>query len=400
MKHDYQTRKELKRLSEMRGSGTELITVYVPHDVPIDAQVGKLRDEYNQSGNIKSSSTRQNVQRAIDKIIQYLKTFKTIPDNGIAIFCGNISKEQAKPLIELFSVEPPEPLKSNIYRCDSSFVVEPIQKMFEMMDLYCLVIMDGRDATIGILRGSHFSVEKKLRSFAHAKVRKGGQSAARYERATSESINDYYKSVSEGVNEVYFKYNFKIKGLLVGGPGPMKENFVKAKHLNYQVKVIGIFDTGYVDEHMGVHELLEKAKYMLSEESAMQERKIVERFMIEIGNKGNAVYGYENVKRVLENNSIAVLIISEDVEFYRSLYRCSLCGKEVEKIEDGTAQLDLTHECGGKLDLQKKYDGIEELLNIAEKNNVDTIFISSDGQYGKQLLMGFHGIAALLKYKS
>ena len=400
MVNQYVIRKELKILSEMRGSGTELITVYVPKGFQISDEIAKLRDEYNQSGNIKSSATKQNVQKAIDKIIQYLKTFGKVPENGVAIFCGNISKEQAKPLIELFSIEPPEPLKSNIYRCDSSFVVEPIKKMFEMRDLYCLTVMDGRDATIGILQGSHFTVEKKLRSFAHAKVRKGGQSAARYERATSESINDYYKNIADAVNDVYTKYDFKIKGLLVGGPGPSKENFVKAKHLNYQVKIIGIFDTGYTDEHEGVHELLEKAKYMLSEESAMQERKIVERFLSEIANKGLAVYGYQSVRNALDSNNVAVLIISEDIEMSRNIYKCSLCGKDVEKLEEKGTAIDLNHECGGKLELVKKHDAIEELLNTAEKNNVDTVFISSDGQYGKQLLMGFHGIAALMRYRN
>jgi peptide subunit release factor 1 (eRF1) len=117
----------------------------------------------------------KNVQGAIDKIIQYLKLYRNPPPNGLAVFCGNISKEQAKADIELFSIEPPEPIKVNIYRCDSSFLLEPLQQILDIKEVYCLIVMDGREATIATLRGSHVMVEKKIRSFAHAKVRKGGQ---------------------------------------------------------------------------------------------------------------------------------------------------------------------------------------------------------------------------------
>src|SRR6202030_1518749 len=109
-----------------------------------------------QASNIKSKSTRQNVQGAIDRIIQYLRLYKKPPPNGLAVFAGNISDTQSNPKIELFSIEPPQPLKSNIYRCDSSFLLEPIQEMLESKDTYALVVMDGRDATLGILKGTHF----------------------------------------------------------------------------------------------------------------------------------------------------------------------------------------------------------------------------------------------------
>ncbi|MCL4411357.1 peptide chain release factor 1, partial [Candidatus Marsarchaeota archaeon] len=82
-----------------------------------------------------------------------------------------------------------------------------------------------------MLKGTQFVVEKKLRSFAHQKVHKGGQSAARYDRAREESIDDYYKVVGDTINDMFAKYEFKPKGLIVGGPGPTKDNFVRAKVL-------------------------------------------------------------------------------------------------------------------------------------------------------------------------
>lgn len=400
VKDEYSIRKELKRLGSIRGAGTELISVYVPAGGSISDMVAQLRSEHSQSGNIKSKSTRTNVQTAIEKIMQHLKLYRSAPKNGIAVFCGNISSMQAKPDIELFSIEPPSPLKAKIYRCDSQFMLEPILEQLEAKELYVLLVMDGRDATIALLKGTAITVEKKMRSFAHAKVRKGGQSAARYERAISESISDYYKSVGDSVNAVFEKYGFKsIAGLVVGGPGPAKDNFIKAKALNYQIKVLGVFDTGYTDESMGISELLERSKDLLSEQASIKERRVMERFLVEVSRNGLAASRYENVKAALLNSSVSLLIISEDVELTEVTYRCTTCEAEIVVVEEGNAR-QTRHTEGGLLRVVKTADAIEELLEIADNMGVETVFVSSNSQYGKELLLGFGGVAAMLKYKA
>lgn len=54
MTSDYSIMKEIKRLRSIRGSGTELISVYVPAGFQINEEISKLREEYSQSSNIKS----------------------------------------------------------------------------------------------------------------------------------------------------------------------------------------------------------------------------------------------------------------------------------------------------------------------------------------------------------
>ena len=49
--HEYEIKKELKRLSSVRGQGTELISLYIPPDSQISDAVGKLKEEYGQAGN-------------------------------------------------------------------------------------------------------------------------------------------------------------------------------------------------------------------------------------------------------------------------------------------------------------------------------------------------------------
>jgi peptide chain release factor subunit 1 len=398
-------RKELKRLRSIRGSGTQLITIYVPPGFPIAEEVGKLREEYSQSSNIKSKQTRQNVMGAIDKIIQYLKLYRETPKNGFAIFCGNITDDPSRTDIQLFSLEPPLPINTNMYRCDSTFQLEPLEAIVEAKDTYGILLMDGRDAIVASLKGTRITVEKKIHSLAHAKVRKGGQSAARYERMTEEATNDYHKSIGQAVNDMFAKSNFKIKGLIVGGSGPAKEYFVKSETLNYQVKVLGMFDTGYTDERVGMNELLSKTKELLKEQESIMERNMMERFLGEVARGKLALYGYQKVKSALESGKVGVLLVSEDAILTKVKYVCGVCGKEISAIEEGNTRkskhADIVSEnsaCTGTLKIVSESDAIDELTDIAKKQGVELMFISTENHYGQQLLMGFGGIGAILRY--
>ncbi|MGC8547519.1 MAG: peptide chain release factor aRF-1 [Candidatus Micrarchaeia archaeon] len=419
MKEEYDMLKEIKRLKSIRGSGTELITIYVPAGFQVSEEIARLRQEYNQSGNIKSKTTRTNVQSAIDKIIQYLKLYKELPKNGLVVFCGNISPVPGKEDIELFSMEPPEPIHINVYRCDSTFLLDPIEAMVESRDTFALLVMDGREATIATLRGSHIQIVKRLRSMAHAKMKKGGQSARRFAHEREEDIDYYYTEIAESINDLFEENSFKIKGLIIGGPGPAKEDFQRASKLNYQIHVLGVFDTGYTDE-TGLNELVDKASDVLKEQEASQERRTLEKFMREVSSNGLAVYGFAATKQALLENRVSTLIISKDFDYYIAKRRCNKCGNDIELVissKPGESEADFErrkeeieknedplqqrlHEgCGGVYETVSIKDGIEELIGIADRNGADTLFVSDESSYGKEFLMGFGGIGALLRYK-
>ncbi len=419
MKKEYSMLREIKRLKSVRGYGTELITVYIPAGFNLAEETGKLREEHSQSGNIKSKSVRTNVQSALDKILQYLKLYRETPKNGLAIFCGNVSDNPGKVDIELFSMEPPLPLKVNIYRCDSTFMLEPIEDIVGSKDTYLIIVMDGREATIATLKGAHIQVIKKLNSMVHAKVRKGGQSAQRYQRVIEEEIGEYHGRVSDISNSTFQQSNPKLKGVLLGGPGPAKETFAKHNSLNYQLKILGMYDTGYTDEY-GLHEVVEKAADLLKEQEAFQERKILERFMQEMRAGGMTVHGFAATKAALEKNQVATLIISSGIDSIIKR-RCSKCAEDVYVImwqREGQSSTDLINK---KLSIEKNadpeaerthakdggicatvdigVDRIEELIDLADKTGSDTTFVSSESSYGKEFLMGFTGIGALLRYR-
>jgi len=392
----YELKKKLKFLRNVSGSGTELISVYMPPKYPIAEMSNKLRDEYGQAGNIKSKTTRKNVMDALEKIIQYLKTFREVPGNGMAIFCGNISTQPGNPDIQIFSIIPPEPIQVQFYRCDSQFSLEPLEGMLAARDVYGLVVMDGKEATLALLKGKTTKIITKLHSFAHSKLGgKGGQSARRYQRIIEEEIENYYKRIGESMDASFLNIT-NFVGIIIGGPGPAKENFLKLKPFNYQFKILGVVDTGYTDEY-GLRELTEKAAPIISEQEAVREKKIIDLFLREVAREGLAVYGEEKVKQALLGNKVEVLLISEKLDLQRVKLKCSNCGREVEKLTSSVSEEECT--CGGKMRVMGEKDLVEEFIELAEKKGTKVEMISTETSEGNQFFMGFHGIGAILRYR-
>jgi len=165
----------LEEIEEYKGHATELITVYIPVGQNIHTVSDQLEAEKSTAKNIKSTSTRKNVSNSLDKITRHLKGMKQTPVNGLAIFCGNVSKAEGGENLQLWEVEPPEPLKIRLYRCDKDFILEPLKEMLEVKEIFGLLVMDRKEATIGVLEGKRIEMLQNMTSGIPGKVRAGGQ---------------------------------------------------------------------------------------------------------------------------------------------------------------------------------------------------------------------------------
>ncbi|PIO07841.1 hypothetical protein COU59_02760 [Candidatus Pacearchaeota archaeon CG10_big_fil_rev_8_21_14_0_10_34_12] len=176
------SREELSEVVEElglhKGRQTELITVYIPAGYDVNSVQKQLEAEKSTAKNIKSTATRKNVTEALEKIVRHLKTLKKTPVNGLAVFCGNISKVEGQTDLQLWDIEPPLPLKSRLYRCDKEFVIIPLNEMLEVTEVFGLLVMDRKEATIGLLEGKRIEVLQKMTSGIPGKVRAGGQCLA------------------------------------------------------------------------------------------------------------------------------------------------------------------------------------------------------------------------------
>ncbi len=165
----------VEELDKIKGQHTELITVYIPGGQNLNTVKKQMEDEKGTAENIKSKQTRKNVISALDTIGRDLKNYKKTPENGMAIFCGNVSESEGRTEIQLWVIEPPQPLNTRLYRCDKEFVLEPLKKMLEAEEVYGLVVMDRKEATLGLLEGKHVKVLRHMTSGVPGKQRAGGQ---------------------------------------------------------------------------------------------------------------------------------------------------------------------------------------------------------------------------------
>lgn len=408
----YEFKKSLEKLEEKEGSGTELISLYIPPDKQIYDVTAQLRDEYGQCANIKSKQTRSNVQSALSSILARLKYYKTPPANGMAIFCGAINIGGDKTDLESIIVEPPEVIRTYSYRCSSTFELEPLKAMLDDKYVYGLLVIDRREAYWGFLRGNHIEPINGTNSTVPGKQRKGGQSSVRFERLRLIAIHDFYSKVGERASAAYLaEPNFfeKFKGLLIGGPMPTKEEFAAGDFLHHEIKkrIIGLFDASYTNE-FGLRELVDNAQDALRGVGLMDEKKEMQRFFKElIRENGAAAYGEESVRLNLEAGAVDTLLLSEKLRKSRLTIHCSNggCAYETEKtvtIEPGKKVKDLPlgvcPTCNNALFLYKETDIIDELTELADISNTRVEIISDDFEEGSMLYNAFGGIAAVLRY--
>ncbi|MGC8656121.1 MAG: peptide chain release factor aRF-1, partial [Thermoplasmata archaeon] len=329
----YQFKKYIDEIKNLEGRGTELISVYIPPERQISDVIAYLRDEYSTSTNIKSKTTRKNVTSAIESIMSKLKYYKTPPENGLAVFVGYVPTRGDQSRMVSYFIEPPQKITSFLYRCDSKFYLDPILPMLEHKDVYGLIVIDRAEATIGLLRGSRIEVIENKESQVPSKHHQGGQSSRRYERLIEIAAHEFFTKIGEIASNAFLREP-DLKGVLIGGPGSTKEFFYKKEYLHYQIqqKVIDLYDVGYTNEY-GLKELVSKAMETLDQLEVAKEKRIIERFLVEIKKgSGLAAYGDKEVMRYLDEGRVDTLIISKGLQKFQFKYRCEVDGEEITEV--------------------------------------------------------------------
>jgi peptide chain release factor subunit 1 len=407
----FRLRKTLDTLARKEGRGTELVSLYVPPGKQISDVMSTLRDEYGTASNIKSTTTRKNVMDAIVKVQQRLKLFKEAPENGLVIFCGAIPQNGAgSERIETYVILPPEPIRIYLYRCDARFHTEHLQELLREKETYGIVLVDSSEATIATLQGRRLEIIRQMTSGVPGKTRAGGQSARRYERFREMRLQEYFTRVGEHVNEIFLPID-NLKGLILAGPGPTKYDFEKGEYLNYMLKnkIIDVIDTAYVEEQ-GVKEVVDKAPEIMRKIRYLEERKIMQQFLYEIGHDtGLVTYGEEEVRRALEAGAVKTLLISEEVDYTRVTVKCSSCGYQEQQTMKSQLLTTFEQSLSGKpcpkcktptLAVAETEDLIDNFAKIAEYTNTEVEIISGETEEGQMLKNSFGGIAAILRFRT
>ena len=395
----------LEDLREMKGFGTELVTVIIPPDRQISDARSLLQNEHGQAANIKSKSTKKNVQGAIESAISSLSRFKNAGERGIALFTGavivgNNKTRQTTVVID----DPPQELLSFRYRCDSSFELTQLEDMLVDKRSYGLFVIDRSEAAYGIASGKRIHVQEHLVSNIMGKHRQGGQSAQRFERLIEEAAHNFFKRATEHACSYWLPHLENIQAIIIGGPGATKDYVVRNEYFHHEIakKIAKThFDVGYSNES-GVRELVDNAGSLMGEIELDAERQIMNRFLAElIKPQPRATYGEMMLRKALDQGAVDTLLISESMRKNSVKIECGACGHTWTASLTRTEELPECPSCKAGNNSHKELSNtslINVLSDMAAKSNSEISFISIDTEEGAQLAHGFGGLAAILRY--
>ena len=405
----YKVRKLISELGSKEGRGTELVSLYIPPKKAIHEAIANLREEWGTAGNIKSDTTRNHVQDALTKAMQRLKLYRTAPETGLVLFSGALpTNGPGSEVVNVWEIVPPKPVQTYLYACDDHFRVEYLKDMLKEDKVFGLLAIDSNDVGMGILSGDRLEIADLMTSGISGKTRKGGQSARRYERGSEMELTYFFNRVGEHATHVFLESN-KVTGLIVGGPGPTKDQFLKEGYLHYELqkKVAAVLDLGYAGRE-GVRELVEKAGDVLKDVRLIEEKRLVQKFLFEVNKQGGlAVYGLPRVIEALQKASADVVLVSDDLDMVRLDATCRKCGTvksetipALKKIQERQGMMSTPCTGCGSTDYEVvERDLVDVFEDLAFQVGSKVEVISSGTEEGS-MFKTFGGVAALLRYRA
>ncbi len=349
----------IRDLKKWRAPATTLLSLYIPPGRPISDVMSMLRQEMSITDNIKLKRTKDAVQTALSMAMERLSMIPKTPENGLVIFSGR-DAETGKEICIVFS--PPEPVPVYYYRTDKWFHTEFLEEMVEEKDVYGLIIIERDEATIGLLKGAFIEVVDDMVSYIPGKHHKGGQSQRRYDRIIEQMVDDFYKRVAERAKEIMLPLleEGKLKGILIGGPGYSKQDFVKEGYLDHRLRKLvlkRLIDVSYQGE-AGLREMVMKAQDLLEGQRYVEAIRKIEELKLHMAkDDGLAVYGEEEVQTAAEMGALDTLIVTED------------------------------------------HPRLEELRSLAEKSGAKLVVVPPSLPEGAWLKAAFGGVAGILRFR-
>jgi peptide chain release factor subunit 1 len=280
--------------------------------------------------------------------------------------------------------------------------------MLKEEKVYGLLVIDASEAGLGILSGDRLEIVDVITSGISGKTRKGGQSARRYERGREMELTYYYHRIAEHATRVFIE-NGKVTGMIIGGPGPTKDEFLKGGYLHYELqkKVVGVFDLGYSGRE-GIREVVEKAADTLKDVRLLEEKKLVQKFLAEVNKQGGlAVYGLPRVLEALQKAAAEVVLVTDDLDMVRLEAKCKKCGTVKQEVVQGATKVQKRQEmistpctnCGS-VDYDTSVRDVVDVLEELALQAGSKVEVISSGTEEGSMFKTFGGVAALLRYRS
>jgi len=320
----WKIKKLIKYLESARGNGTSMISLVMPPKSQISMFQKKLTDEYGTASNIKSRVNRLSVLSAITSTQQKLKLYNNCPENGLVLYCGEMVTEDGKVKKVTYDIEPYKPINTTLYLCDNKFHTEVLSELLEADDKFGFIVMDGQGTLFGLLSGNTRTVLHKFTVDLPKKHGRGGQSALRFARLRDEKRHNYVRKVAESAVQNFITNDkVNVKGLVLAGSADFKTDLAKSDLFDprFQDKIVKIVDISYGGEN-GFNQAIELSAEALANVKFIQEKKLITAYFDEISqDTGKFCYGVEDTMKALDLGSIETLIIYENLDTMRYVYK-------------------------------------------------------------------------------
>eukprot|EP00477_Mikrocytos_mackini_P000570 GAHX01000608.1.p1 GENE.GAHX01000608.1~~GAHX01000608.1.p1 ORF type:complete len:434 (+),score=90.18 GAHX01000608.1:41-1342(+) len=403
----YSVRSTIKKLQNCKGAGTSMISLVLKSGQQLTLTIKMLQEEYSTASNIKSRVNRQSVQTAITSTLERLKMYTKTPPNGLVVFCGLAKDDNNKEKKVTIDFEPFKPMLNQMYYCDSKFHTELLEDLLASGETYGFVIISGQDALIGQINGNHQEVLKIYTVELPKKHNKGGQSAMRYGRLRIEKRLAFVRKTAEAVNKLFIESDgsrVKIKGLIVGGPASLKNDFAEDIMLDGRLRriLLKVVDTAQGLKE-GFRQAIELTQDALEGLKLGEENKVIMKLLEEYKRgSGKACIGASKVVQALEAGACEEIIVWEDLEVYRVTIA------ETEKDENDENKLIVKFKDETELhkrninfsgEIVKKEKVVDVIVDGVKSFGSDLVFVTKNSSRGRQFVKTFGGVGAILKYK-
>ncbi len=232
-------------------------------------------------------------------------------------------------------------------------------------------------------------------------------SAARFERLREKAAESFFKRVGEHVNSAFVGEE-KLKGIIVGGPGHTKHDFIDIADIDHRIKdkILGTVDVGYTDES-GIKEILDKGADILKDLEIVKEKELVNKFFGEVAKNNLATYGFKEVIEAITLGKVSRILVSEAIDWTILKFKCLSCDKIIPRLVKDKDDVQKTEKeveqkcdvCGKKTELIEEADFFDFVVDFAKPFGSEIEIVSTETQEGMQFYKAFGGFGAFLRYK-
>ncbi|KAJ2713528.1 Electron transfer flavoprotein alpha-subunit [Coemansia spiralis] len=393
----WRTKKLVKELEALRGSGTTLVSIAIPPGKQISQVTQQLTDEIGKAVNIKSRVTRQETHAALTSLQQRLRQYARLPPNGLLLYCGYVETSDGRERLANISYEPPKPVQHSIYHCANRFLVEPLSKMLEDDSKVGFIVMDGKGCLYGVLSGNSRTVLHSFGVSLPKKHGRGGQSSMRFARLRLEKRHNYVHKVAETATQFFITNNMpNVTGLVLAGSAEFKDDLAKSDLFDKRlsVKILQTIDVAYGGEN-GFDQAIKLSEPLIANVKLVQERQLLARYFHDMArDTGKIVYGISDTVEALREGAIETLIVWEDLEIDRCVFR-NAEGAVVERYLNPADE----QQSSNDLELVSRERLVEWLLDEHKLHGASLRLVSDSCSEGSQFAKGLGGVGGLLRWK-